>query len=232
MRAKKLSAMGAVAALLLAGHAQAEVLHMQPNLTKSEIHATVAEPLGFLRDHPMATGSFDLIAGEIDGDPDNVAKTGHVKLVINASTYNSGDSARDHNVIGAALESGKYQTIVFDSVRLEDVQVEVPAVSGTATVVGYLTLHGTRKLMKIPVRVSMSTEGEFSAGGEFSLRYTDFGVKRPRLLFVLPVSDEVTVSFRILAQKPGAEPETQESRREELPQQSEMLGLADDLLIR
>ena len=185
---------------------------MEPDYQKTEIKATVTEPLGVFRDHPNATGSFQLIKGEIDGDPDNVT-TGHVKLVINATTYDSGSDTRDRAVLSSALETAKYQVIIFDSTGLEDVQIEVPGVSGSATIVGNLTLHGTTRIMRVPVRVSMSTDGEFSAGGEVTFRYTDFGVKVPRLLFAIPAGDEVTVAFRVVAQRPGTGAAQKQSRR-------------------
>ena len=194
----------AIASLLAGRPAAAETLHMEPDYQKTEIKATVAEPFAVLRDHPTATGSFQLIKGAIDGDPDNPATTGHVKLVINATTYESGSDTRDRAVLSSALETGKYQVIVFDSTSLEDVQIEVPEISGSATIVGNLTLHGTTRVMRVPVRVSMTTDGEFSAGGEFAFKYTDFGVKVPRLLFAIPAGDEVTVAFRVVAHRPAA----------------------------
>jgi polyisoprenoid-binding protein YceI len=134
--------------------------------------------------------------------------------VIDATSYNSGDDRRDRAVIHSALETAKYQTITFESKNFDDADIEVPGVSGSATVVGNLTLHGTTRVMRVPrVLISMSTDGEFSAGGEFSFKYTDFGVKPPRLLLLLPVSGEVTLSFRIVAQRPGSEAAQQQSKR-------------------
>jgi polyisoprenoid-binding protein YceI len=210
------SALIAAGAVLLAARpARAEMLHMEADVQKSEIRATVAEPLGLLRDHPNATGTFRLVSGEIDGDPENPTSTGHVKLVVDATSYNSGDDRRDRAVIHSALETAKYQTITFESKSFNDVSIDVPGVSGSATVVGNLSMHGMTRPMRVPnVLISMSTDGEFSAGGEFSLRYTDFGVNPPRLLYVLPVSSDVTLSFRIVAQRPGSEAAQQQSRRE------------------
>ncbi|HZP46798.1 MAG TPA: YceI family protein [Candidatus Binataceae bacterium] len=201
---------------MLAQAAGAEVLRLEPDYQKSEITATVDEPLGLLRDHPSATGKFEIIKGEIDGDPEDVAHTAHVKLVINATTYDSGNSSRDTTVIHSALETWKYQTIIFESSHLEDINIEVPGASGDATVVGNLTLHGVTRTMRVPVRVSMDTDGQFSAGGELTFDYTEFGIKPPRLLFALPAGKQVTIAFRILAQRPAAPPPAQ-SRREERP---------------
>lgn len=202
----------AIAILLVWRPAAAETLHMEPDYQKTEIKATVAEPFGILRDRPTATGSFQLIKGEIDGDPDNPGATGHVNLVINATTYDSGSDTRDRAVL-SALETAKYQVIIFDSTGMEDVQIEVPGVSGSATIVGKLTLHGTTRVMRVPVRVSMTTDGEFSAGGEISFKFTDFGVKVPRMLFAIPAGDEVTVAFRVIAQRPGTGTPPPQSRR-------------------
>jgi len=185
---------------------------MEADVEKSEIHATVEEPMGLVRDHPTATGNFRLASGEIDGDTENPIATAHVKLVIDATTFDSGNNHRDRAVIHSALETAKYQTIIFESKSFEDADVEVPGVSGSATVVGNLTLHGQTHLIKVPnVRISMSTDGEFSAGGEFTLKYTDYGIAPPKLL-VLPVSSEASLAFRIVAERPGSPAEQQMSK--------------------
>lgn len=204
-----------IGSLICSRAAGAQMLRMQPDYQKSEIHATVDEPIGILHDHPTATGSFEIIKGEIDGDPANIASTAHVKLVINATTYDSGDNRRDLNVIHSALETAKYQTIIFESTHLEDIDIEVPGAAGDAMVVGNLMLHGVTRTMRVPVRVSMDTDGEFSAGGELTFNYTDFGIRPPRLLFLLPAGKQVTVSFRILARRPTTSSSSLQSGRDE-----------------
>ncbi len=216
------SALIAAAAVLLANRpATAEMLHMEADVEKSEIHATVEEPMGLVRDHPTATGNFRLASGEIDGDTENPIATAHEKLVIDATTFDSGNNHRDRAVIHSALETAKYQTIIFESKSFEDADVEVPGVSGSATVVGNLTLHGQTHLIKVPnVRISMSTDGEFSAGGEFTLKYTDYGIAPPKLL-VLPVSSEASLAFRIVAERPGSPAEQALSKRDTTQQHTQ-----------
>ncbi len=76
--------------LVFLDFACAEMIHLEPDTLNSEIKATVTEPLNNFRDHPTTTGTFRILTGEIDGDPKNVAATGRVKLIIDATTYESG----------------------------------------------------------------------------------------------------------------------------------------------
>jgi polyisoprenoid-binding protein YceI len=195
----------AVGILFPRGPVCAETMHLKVDTQKSVISAVVKDPLSNLRDIPSySEGTFDIITGEIDGDPDNLASTGKVKLVINATTYNSGNSVRDRNVIGSALETGQYPGIHFESTRMEDVQVVTPGATGNVMVVGNLTIHGTTREVRCPVSVSMSPDGIFTASGEIAFDYTDFGVKRPRLAFLIPASKEVSIKYRVIATRPEA----------------------------
>jgi len=179
--------------------AVAKTLHLRADLQKSELRATVAEPFAAVRS--PATAAFKMKSCEIDGDPNHVAATAHVKLVIDAASYDSGSATRDRNVINSTLEAAKFKTIDFESTAFEDVQIDVPGVSGSAIVVGNLTLHGTTKVIRVPIRVSMSSDGQFSAGGEIEFRYTDFGIKAPRLAYLVSAGDQAMVTFRIVAQR-------------------------------
>ena len=168
----------------------------------SHISATVNLPLARMRDQPQTTGTFEIITGEIDGDPDNLAATGHVSLVVDATTYNSGNDTRDTHVIHSALETFNYSAITFESTRIENIQVEVPDALGTATVVGNLRLHGVTRQISVPVNLSMTPDGVFNARGEVTFDYTDFGITPPTLFFI-PAGKEVTVSFDIQAERPS-----------------------------
>jgi polyisoprenoid-binding protein YceI len=191
------------AALALSvGQVRAEPIHLQINPQKSQVKTSVTDPLGRLRDSSRIEGTLRIISGAIDGDSDRPAQSGHVALVIDATTYNSGNSHRDDAVLSSALDTARYQTISFESTGIEDVQIEVPGKMGHATIVGNLTLHGNTHEIRVPTSISLDTAGTLSADGEVTLRYSDFGVRVPRLLFALPAGKTVTVSFRVLAEPP------------------------------
>jgi len=190
------------AVLLARVPARAEVMHLPIDTQKSKISPAVAEPLSRLRDVAFAEGKFHIVSGDISGDPSDVATTGHVNLVIDLTTYDSANERRDTTVISSALETKVYSTASFESARIEKVEVVVPGAVGSATVVGNLSLHGTTRQINVPVRLSLSPEGQLTADGEVTFPYTDFGVKVPRLAFVFPAGDQVTVKFRIIAERP------------------------------
>jgi polyisoprenoid-binding protein YceI len=181
--------------------ANATVIHLPIDIQASHISATVNLPLARMRDQPQTTGTFQFITGEVDADPDNLAATGHVSFVIDATTYDSGSDMRDRHVIHSALQTFNYSVISFESTRIEDIKVEVPGALGTATVVGNLTLHGVTREMNVPVNVSMSQGGILNATGEVTFDYTNFGISPPSLIFV-PAGKMVTVEFQIRAERP------------------------------
>jgi polyisoprenoid-binding protein YceI len=184
----------------------AEMLHLEIDPSPTKISASVMQPLSSLVFGDTATpvvGTFHVEDGEVDGDPANVAKTGHVHLWINATTYDSGLRHRDKNVLKSVLETANNTSIIFDSTRIEDVSVDPSGNIGRATVVGNLNLHSTTREIRVPVRVSISPEHQLFADGEVTFKYTDWGVKRAKIALLVPASDEVTVKFHVVANPPA-----------------------------
>jgi len=186
--------------------ASAEMLHLEFDTSATKISASVMQPLSELLFGDTATpvvGTFHVEDGEVDGDPANVAKTGHVHMLINATTYDSGLRHRDKNVLSSVLETANGTSIIFDSTRLENVSADPSGSAGRATVVGNLTLHSTTREIRVPVRLSISPEHQLYADGEVTFKYTDWGVKRAKIAFLVPASDEVTVTFHVVANPPA-----------------------------
>ena len=190
--------------LLRLGTAHAATIHLQIDPQKSQITATVADPLARLRETGEIQATLRLTSGGVDGDPQNPGQTGHVKLVIDATTFDSGNNHRDKVVLGTALDTAEYQTITFESTHLENVQIDVPGKMGHANVVGNLTLHGATHEIRVPADISLNPDGTVNGDGEVSFNYTDWGVRVPRLLFALPAGREVTVHFHVTAAPPNS----------------------------
>jgi len=186
--------------------ASAEMLHLEIDSSATKISASVMQPLSSLLFGDTATpvvGTFRVEEGEVDGDPANAAKTGHVHLLINATTYDSGLRHRDKNVLSSVLETANGTSIIFDSTRLEDVSADPSGNIGTAKVVGNLTLHNTTREIRVPVRLSITHEHQLYADGEVTFTYTDWGVKRAKIGYLVPASDQVTITFHVVANPPA-----------------------------
>jgi len=187
-----------LAVLLFAPPACAKLLQLLVDPSATEIVATVDEP--FARIRGTASGSFQVITGEIDGDPADPVKTGHIDLVINATTYQSDSAHRDQSVLRDTLETRFYPIIKFVSTRIEDLKWDAPSVIGGATIVGNLTLHGVTREIRVPISATLSTDGRFSADGDVQFDCTDFNITPPHALFgALKAGRIVDLNFRVIA---------------------------------
>jgi polyisoprenoid-binding protein YceI len=188
----------AAAILLFAAPASAKPLKLRIDPATTQIVATVDEPLARIRGN--VSGSFRVITGEVDGDPADPAATGHIDIVIDATSYQSDSVRRDKAILYDALETRSYQVIKFVSTRIEDLKWDAPKVMGSATIIGNLTLHGVTRELRVPIDATLSTDGSFSADGDLQFDYTDFGIRPPRTLFgALRVGKIVDLNFRIIA---------------------------------
>ncbi len=173
--------------------ARAETVHLTIDPKASKVTAAVAEPD---RVRPPAVGKFDITSGEVTGDTANPAASGTVNIVLDAKSYDSGNPFRD-DAVYSLLDAGTYPTITFQSTGLQDVAMS-SANAGSGTVAGNLTIHGTAKQVSVPITAALDGSGNFTADGEITFNYADYGVRVPTLLG-LKAGDEVKVIFHIVA---------------------------------
>ena len=172
---------------------------------RSTISVEVAEPAAWIRG--SATGTFRIIDGALSVDPVNVPRSAKGKILIDASSYSSGNASRDRYVIEKSLEANKFPVIGFESSSVVGVVMTSPH-EGTAIVTGYLTLHGESHAMTMSVHAMIGADGVFTGDGEAKFNYEDFGVNVPTVLFhTLLAGDEATVRFHIVAVSDAAAPQ-------------------------
>ncbi len=186
-----------IAAALLSSPAFSDVMRFTMDPATTEIAASVADPM-----HPIrgeATGSFQLIHGEISGDPTSIAATGKVSVVIDANSYHSDSASRDKTVKTKALQSDQFATITFESSGLDEITSNSDT-SGAADLLGNLTLHGTTHPVRIPVYASIDGTGKLIGDGEITFKYQDYGVIKPTALFgMLKAGELVTIKLHVVA---------------------------------
>lgn len=141
--------------------------------------------LAYVLKHPMhkvhgMTKDFEC---QVELAPDTVSSSIRVKAKV--KTFNSGNSNRDSHAM-ESIDALKFPTVEFasDSVRRE---------GGGYTIHGRLTFHGKTRPVSFPVKHQVKGNKVNITGG-FAVKLSDFGVKRPSLLFV-PTEDKLTIQF-------------------------------------
>jgi len=177
--------------------AGATMMRFKIDVDRSTVSVSVAEPAAFIRG--SATGTFRIIDGAVSGDPANIQGTGRARILLDATSYRSGNPSRDRTVTEKSVEADKFPTIGFESNSVVGV-VMTSRQEGTAIVTGFLTLHGEAHAMTMSVHAMLDADGVFTGDGEVKFNYEEFGVKVPGVLFgAILAGDEATVRFHIVA---------------------------------
>jgi polyisoprenoid-binding protein YceI len=178
----------------------------QAEVTTWEIdpaHTTAA----FKVRHMMVTwvrGAFGRVEGTVQYDPQRIEVT-HVDVAIDASTIATRNRTRDTDLRGAAfLDVARFPTLIFQSKRVQNVQL------GSFELVGNLTIHGVTKEIVLQVEgpsPEVRHQGNVRRGASASttINRRDFGLTWNRFLETggVLVGDEVHITIEVeLLQRP------------------------------
>ncbi len=136
-------------------------------------------------------GTFQLKRGRIDFDPASGKASGQV--VIDTTSGNSGNEARDRRMHGKVLESAKFPEAVFVPSQLEGT-VAIPG-NSRVRVRGSFTIHGATHEIAMDVDVVAAKDG-IHAAMRFEVPYVAWGMMDPGN-FLLKVSKTVQVSIEV-----------------------------------
>jgi polyisoprenoid-binding protein YceI len=139
-------------------------------------------------------GTFRLKSGVVHLDPRTGEMTG--LLVVDATSGESGDSARDQKMHQSVLESAEYGTITFRPTHLNG--TFQPNQAQTLTVDGVFNLHGQDHPLQLTVNIRPNSNA-ISVVTHFDVPYVQWGLKDPST-FVLRVSKDVSVDIDATAQ--------------------------------
>lgn len=177
----RLALLLAAALFATATSAQPIVVTLDP--ARTSIDFTLADVLHTVH------GTFKLTSGHIELDPDK--KTIFGKAIVDAASGNSGNGARDGRMKKNILEVAQYPEISFEPAILDGTTPGAPLSSVTVT--GWLSIHGQRHRVTIPMQARIS-ETQVSATGKFTVPYVAWGMKNPSTLF-LRVSETVDIAI-------------------------------------
>jgi polyisoprenoid-binding protein YceI len=134
-------------------------------------------------------GSFKLKSGTINYDTATGAASG--AFVVDASSGNSGNRARDNKMHKDVLESTRYPEIVFIP---EKVIGAVAQGVSRVDLLGTILVHGAEHELTLSIPLTIDGNS-VSASTNFAVPYQAWGMKNPSALF-LRVSDKVSISVR------------------------------------
>jgi polyisoprenoid-binding protein YceI len=162
--------------------------HLDPATTK--IHWTLNTTVHTVH------GTFQLKAGQRSGfniDPATGDASG--LIVIDATSGESGDSARDKRMHAAVLDSAQYPLITFRPTHI-DGKIDL-ANGGPVTVIGILNLHGQNH--PLTLTVALHPQGRDAAlTAHFSVPFVAWGLKDPSS-FIFRTDKQVTLDVDAVA---------------------------------
>lgn len=167
---------------------QSRVMDITFDPASASIHWTLGAVLHTVH------GTFRLTSGVVHLDLNTGEMTG--SLVVDATSGESGDSARDQKMHQNVLETSQYGTITFRPVHLNG--IFQPNQVQTLTVDGVLNLHGKDHPLQLTVNLRPNSNA-MSVATHFDVPYVQWGLKDPST-FVLRVSKEVSVDVEATAQ--------------------------------
>ncbi len=139
-------------------------------------------------------GTFKLKSGSVHLDPKTGAMTG--LLVVDATSGESGNGARDQKMHQDVLNSSQYSTVTFRPTHLNG--TFQPNQAQTLTIDGVINLHGQDHPLQLTMTLSPNSNA-MSVVTHFKVPYVQWGLKDPST-FALRVSKDVSVDIEATAQ--------------------------------
>ncbi len=172
------------------------LLRFKINPAQSRITAGVKEPMAMIRG--SAVGTFRVVSGEVQGNPETVRDTGRVEVVIDAASYTTDSDARDRDVRENTVEAQRFPTIRFESTGLSTMEGDRDA--ARLGLRKKLTLHGVTREIDVPVAAKLAPRGRLLAEGTYVFKFEEYGVKRPsKMMGLMTTGDEAKIAFHIVA---------------------------------
>jgi len=183
-----------VALLALSAHgghaqnpAQGRGLKVMLDPAQTEIHWKLSGGLH------TTHGTFKLKSGEFFFNPATGMAEG--EILVDATTGESGNAARDKRMQDEVLESNRYPAIFFHPMQLKGT---FDAGAGIQQLVGEGTfnIHGADHPLEMPLKVQIAA-GVVTATTRFMVPYVDWGMKNPsKFLFRVSRQVEIEVSAK------------------------------------
>jgi hypothetical protein len=150
---------------------------------KSTVHWSVESSLHTVH------GTFHVKRGTVWVDPATGKASG--EIVVDATSGESGNNARDRRMHKEILESNQHSEIVFRPDRADGIIVQHG--NSSLKLHGIFSLHGADHELSVPTE-TMFTEDQWKGTAAFEVPYIEWGLKNPSNFF-LKVKPVVSVQL-------------------------------------
>jgi polyisoprenoid-binding protein YceI len=164
--------------------------------TGSQVGYRVREKLGFLPAETDAVGRTSEVSGSL-----TLSTSGTTMMVTAASfaaavnTLKSDRSMRDARIHTIGLDSDKYPTAAFKLTAPFTIPVSASKGQiGKTRATGVLTIHGTSRMVTIPLEVTI-TNSALDTTGSLTFLWGEFGMTAPSVGYFVNVSGKATMEF-------------------------------------
>jgi YceI-like domain len=158
----------------------AEQIVLSVDAARSTVHWSVESSLHTVH------GTFHVKRGLVSVDPATGKATG--EIVVDATSGESGNNARDRRMHKEILESFQYSEVVF---RPDHADGTIAAQGNSSVKLhGIFSLHGADHELSVPTQATLK-EDQWTGTAAFAVPYIEWGLKNPSnfLLKVKPVVD-------------------------------------------
>lgn len=197
--------MRAFFAALLLGSLAAVPVHAQSMIARVDTTESLIDYTGsaFLHDW---TGTSRNVEGRLALDVDEPSRS-TVEIRATVASFDSGNKRRDRNMRDVT-EADTYRYVRFRSTSIAPKQWgrTQDGYAGIWTVVGDLTFHGQTHPVEAEVKVRIEGES-VTARARFPVSLERFGIDRPALAWIAPISDTIQIDAQIEAEPYGRAPD-------------------------
>ena len=185
-------------------HAEAQGFEVDAAASQMLIHVGKSGLFKFVgHEHEVAA---PVAEGQVSADAQDLGRSSVNLLFKSASlkVTGRGESAEDAAQVQQTMLGPK----ALDVERFPEIRFVSKTVAGRAstasgyelTVTGDLTLHGTTREVRLPLRVELSSD-TLTASGQTTLRQSEFGIEPISIAGVVKVKDELRLEFTIVARR-------------------------------
>jgi polyisoprenoid-binding protein YceI len=140
------------------------------------------------------------VSGRFDIDPSRLGDSVHVRIEVDLASLDTGIGLRNKHMRENHLETDTFPKAVFTGGRI--LSSSTPSlVEGQGTRVrlaGLMSLHGVTREVEYDVALSLDQAGDLTVMSEFTIKLSDYDIKRPKFL-VMKLADEQVVRVSLIA---------------------------------